>query len=262
MFDGLTRLPMPRPTPPRPAPIDTTALLPVLRTMAAEAMVEHLAMDAGINAACVQRWLADNWGAGADLRDHNHPWRAAALDPDSPPAKYGEALAALADACWRYRMTTGHDGARLAREIMARHHGVPLADHITATMLQTATVWDEVDDLVFGNDPVELPASPEPTPAQRQAASAAALDYALSQPELDGLRPRLDALAAAWRAHDNGDAPAVRAALDAVGVCIGGILAGAGEADRAVVVQMAQMALDIWAAASGMPVQINVTGYE
>lgn len=253
---------MPRPTPPRPAPIDTRALLPVLRTMAAEAIVEHLAVNAGINAACMQEWIADNWGTGADLRNHNHPWRAAALDPHSPPAKFGEAIAALAGACRRYRMTTGRDGVMLAREVAARRHGTSLADNIIETMRQAATVWDEVDDLLFGDGPVELPAAPEPTPAQRQAAAAAGLDHALSYPDMHDLRARLDALAAAWRAHDNGDAPAVRAALDDLKACIDSIVAAAGDAERAATVEMTRVALGIWQAASGVPVQINLVGYE
>lgn len=259
MFDGpSTRLPTPRPTPPRPAPIDTMALLPVLRTMAAEAMVEHLAMDAGVNATCAQRWLQDNWGAGADLRDHNHPWRTAALDPDSPPAKYGEAIAALAGACWRYRMTTGDDGVVLARGIIARDRGEALADHVMTTLGQSATVWDEIDDLLFECGPPSLPAAPEPTPAQHQAAAAARLDYALSLPEMDGLRECLDALRAAWRAQGSGEAPAVTAALNDLRERIGSIVNTPGEPDRAATLELVQTALNVWQVASGVPVKINL----
>jgi hypothetical protein len=64
MFDGLSRIGpsgVPRPIPPRPAPMDVRAMLPVLRAEAAEIAVKFLAVAAAQNAIAVTQWLVMNW---------------------------------------------------------------------------------------------------------------------------------------------------------------------------------------------------------
>ena len=72
---------------PRPAPLDTRALLPMLRIQAAEVPLECLAHAAGGNAVSTARWLALKSGVDADLRDPCHPARSAALDAESTGAE-------------------------------------------------------------------------------------------------------------------------------------------------------------------------------
>src|SRR4051812_36900203 len=107
MFDGIARLPMYEPTPPRPAPLDTRRLLPLLRAQEAEVAVSVLARVVAINADTAARWLATNWGLYADLSDPQHPARAAMLEPSAPTWKLAEAQDALASACRRYRDAAG-----------------------------------------------------------------------------------------------------------------------------------------------------------
>src|SRR6185437_4665470 len=118
MFDGIGRLPMRKPGPPRPAPLDTRPLLPVLRAQAAEGAVGALAHAVALNADAAAGWLAANWGPGADTRDPSHPVHEYATDPGSPFPRLAEAQEALADACHRYRSKTGRDGIALARRVI------------------------------------------------------------------------------------------------------------------------------------------------
>jgi hypothetical protein len=206
----------------------------------------------------VGRWLRLNWGPDADLRDHNHPWHPAALRDGSPVARLTEAQCALDTACFRFRMSTGRDGLALAREIIASGYGQGVAERALAPLVQRAMDWGCLDDVLSADGPAPLPPTPEPTPAQRQAAAAAYLDHRLSYPDMGDLQACLAALAAAWQAHESGEAAAVRSAVDATGTCVGTILERAGEGERANMVELIQAVLNAWKTASGVPVQMNV----
>jgi hypothetical protein len=257
MLDGHTFFsdPGPRPLPARPAPLDARAVLPMLRAEAAEVAVEFLAHAAGANAVATARWLALNWGAEADLRDHRHPARAAAQEPSSPAWKLAEAQVMLDTACRRYRIATGRDGLALARKTIDRLYGTPVADYALKPLIEAAARSSEIDAIIAGDtpEPELLPRAPEPTPAQRKAGIEAMADWWLSHPEMGDLSRRLDALLAACEAEGrNQHAQATAGALEAVKGSIRAAL------ERGAELESMQFTLNLWAKATGGP-QINLS---
>jgi hypothetical protein len=194
MFDGITRLHDPSPSSPRPAPFDVITMLPAIRADVAGPGVEVLAVAVATNTIAVSQWFKLNWGCNADLEDHNHPWRAAALDPSSPPYKLAEARSALADAITRYRVRTGGDGLSYARSIIERMHGAEIANHALAPLDAIDTAWWDIEAMITDGAP-----GPEPALAQRQANDVATADWMLTDPALGDLGSCLRALLAAWR---------------------------------------------------------------
>jgi hypothetical protein len=255
MFDGLSRIGpsgVPRPIPPRPAPMDVRAMLPVLRAEAAEIAVKFLAVAAAQNAIAVTQWLVMNWGAGADVRDPCHPARAAAMDETSPAYRLVEAQDALATACRRYRMITGRDGVALARERIEGGYGAVVTDYALQPVVDSAWLDDLTVEAGHNLDP--LPPAPEPTPAQRRTSAAACAEWMLSEPEMGDLADRLRALLAACRGGD-GDPrePGTAAAIQGV------ITAICDAVRRGCPQELLQIALDTWGdAAGGLRVTVEV----
>jgi hypothetical protein len=217
----------------------------MLRARAAESGVEMLAFAAAENTIAVQQWLRLNWGAHADLSDHSHPWRAAALDEESPPFKLAETQAALQEAVTRFRVCTGRDGLVLARAVIAEKYGVEIADAALAPLTAiSADAWD-IEAMLADTAPV-----PEPTDAQRRAARRSNVDWLLSSPELGDLGDRLQVLLAAWRLNGADQyAPAVSAALAAVQGSVEDALKRTEPTELETVRELVQVALESWAEA-------------
>jgi hypothetical protein len=259
MFDGVaTRMPMRDPVSPRPGPIDTHALLPLLRAQAAEAAVQSLAHIVGTNAMATWRWLRTNWGDD-DLRDQGHPARVAALDPHSPAWKLGEAQDALATACRRYEAATGGDGLALARTTLRSYNG-ELVEHALRPVeraLRLAAEWASFFDAIEVPplDAGVLPnsAATAPTPEQWTAGRSAIAEWMLSDPDLDGLSDALGSLLSACKSEGyDGSLPAVSDALAAVRESVSDALA------RGFDPECLQAVLGCWTAATGGPT-INIT---
>ena len=258
MFDGNLRIDRSgprRPVPPRPAPIDVAAMLPMLRTEAAEASLEFLAVATGANVVVLMRWLSINWGPDADLCDPGHPARAEALDPSSPPWKLAMARDALSTACWRYRMSTGGDGLALARQHLVRLYGASVADYALNPLVTAAAEDAWLDDLLMENKPKSLPRGPEPSPAERTAAKQSVAAWALSDPDMGDLQRHLEALRAAYEVEEAGDphGQATVAALAAVHASIQSALWRAEDTERMYTAELVQVTLDAWSAATGGP---------
>jgi hypothetical protein len=217
MFDTSSSFPpfSPDPVAPRPAPLDTYAMLPMLQAQAAEASLEFLAVATGANALALWRWL--------EINDLSRDQALATIDdPASPLLRLALAQDALATACWRYRITTGHDGLALARHVIARSHGVQLADYALRPLVRATADCPELDTLLAGSAPEQLPPEPAPTVAERRTGLRALAAWLLSDPALDGLQERLEAwrLACEPEGAEPGD-QAVQHALAAVGEAIG-----------------------------------------
>jgi hypothetical protein len=266
MFDGIDRLPMRRPVSPLPNAIDTHALLPLLRSRAAEAACTSLAHIVAANAEATLRWLRVNWGAGADVRDPGHPAHVAALDPASPAFRLAEAQEALVAALRRYRSTTGASALPRVRAAVECCYGAAIAEYalrpveraeamsarvvglfsagVSADSLTPAEFQVAVDDLLTVDEP---PAS-EPTPEQQQRGRSAIAEWLLSSPELDGVNGALGRLLVVWNAEGgNAAAPAFTRAVDALHGAIDEVLAGGYDA------ACLQAILGYWAAATGGP---------
>jgi hypothetical protein len=275
MFDGVTsRLPMRDPVPPRPAPFDVRAVLPLVCAQAAEAAVEALAHVVGGNALAVARWLNLNWGTNPDIRDPAHPAHVAALDESSPSWRLAEAQDALASACRRYQAATGQNGLATAHRIIETGYGAGVAAFALKPLDTAAAVsakvagWTRaenrellpplssaemrvaIDELLRLDDP-EPPL--EPTPEQWTAGRSAIAEWMLSDPDLDGLSGRLGALLGACKvAGGNPSHSDVTAALEAAGVAIGDALARGYEP------KCMQAVLACWSTATGGP-KITIT---
>jgi hypothetical protein len=250
MFDGLDRLPLPpAPVPPRPSPLDTRAIMPLVRAQEAEIAVEMLASAVGANAAATARWLALNWGEWVEIRDPAHPAHAAALDPGSPAWKLAEARDALATACWRLRISTGRDdGISLARRVIEDAYGADVADSALKPLVDAAAECPELDALIAGDMPEPLAPEPAPTPSERRAAIEAIARCMLSEAAMGDLDARLAALLAAMEA-DAGDRRGQRTA-DAIKAVRGAVEAALRQG---VDMETMQAALDRWAEATGGP---------
>jgi hypothetical protein len=244
------RLSTPQPVPPRPAPLDTLALLPMLRVQAVEGVLESLAHAVAGNAIVAARWVADNWGTDADLNDYGHPARVAALDPESPAFKLSEAQVMLADACTQYRAVMGLDGLPVVRDLIERTYGATVAD--CALKPLDARSEDEWELEAMLTDTEHRP--PDPTPAQRQAAAQAVTDWMLSDPEMADLAERLQKLLEAIRAAGgNPRGPAIATAWAGVPDSVNTILRCAAEHERPAVAKLVQITLDTWADTTGGP---------
>jgi len=246
MFDGVLdrrRFPMRQPRAPRPAPIDTRKLLPLLRVQAAEAALASLAHVVAGNQIAYCRWPDLNW-PGSDFADPAHPARVASLEESSPCMALVRAQEALDDACRRYRSATGDDGLRAAYEIIERGYGRVVADTALRPLTKASSLWKMLDETA----PAELESpAPDPTPEQWRTGRLAIAEWMLSDLDLAGLAERLGALQCACDAGNAQGDPGAAAALQAVGAVISDILA------RGVELELVQMTLDAWAAASGGP---------
>lgn len=273
MFDSaLSRWPRREHVPPRPAPLDTRALLPLVRAQEAEGAVRSLAHVVANNAVAAARWIALNWGSGPDLSHPDHPARAAALSEGSPMWKLAEAQDALESASRRYRTATGRCALPVARQIIARY-GEHVADYALkpienstfvvaefaavserqpfdsegppSPVLTAAELDAAIDELLQGS---REPPVPEPTSEQRQAGHLAIADWMLTDPDLVGLTEQLGALLSACEiAQDNPDTPQVRAALRAVESAVAEALIRGYDAE------CMEAVLDCWAAATNGP---------
>jgi hypothetical protein len=257
MFCDLGRLPL------RPAPLDTHALLPLLRVQTAESAVEALVRALGNNVMAAARWYALNGGA-ADWRDPVH------LTSPSPAGKLAEAQDALAAACGRYRRVTGQDGVELAHRILQGGYGAEVAAialklleepfaflpttpppaAIDLPPLSAEELSAAIDELL--SDEPEPPA-PSPTLGQWQAGRSAIAEWMLSDPDLEGLAGALSRLLVALRGVSDPAADLrFERAVETVRAAVGAALACGFDPEAM------QAALDCWAAATGGP-RITVT---
>jgi hypothetical protein len=270
MFDGIGRLPMRRPIPPRPASLDTRPLLPMLRAQAAEGAVEALAHAVALNTDAAAGWVAANWGSDADTRDPSHPVHVYAAEPGSPFVRLAEAQEALATACHRYRSKTGHDGVALARRVIEGRYGARLAAAALAPLDAAKAIADEVAAVFKAETPpppagAELdgaiddllsctpePPASEPTPEQSQAYRSTIAEWLLTDPVFDGITERLGALLSACRAAEADGCPNVSAAVESLEVSIGDALRAGVDPD------VMQALLDYWSLTTGGP-RVDVT---
>lgn len=259
MFDATYPPTASGPTPPRPRPVDIYPFLPMLRARAAKDAVELLALAAAENILCTKRWMLENWGADADVRDLGHPAHTAALDPSSPPFKLAEAQAALAEACSRYRTSVGRDGLTVARQCVTERYGAAVADYVLEPIAAHVSDWTWLDDMLAKHEPAPWMPTPEATPAERRRATRELADRALSDPDRGDLQRHLEALQAACEA-EAGDPHglATAAAIQAVGASVAAALERADEEDRVQMAEHLQTTLDLWADGTGGPV-ITVT---
>jgi hypothetical protein len=250
MFDGIydpRRFPTRRPKSPRPPPIDTRHLLPLLRTQAVDAGLSTLAHVVAGNAIAYSRWLDLNWPNG-DFDDPAHPARAAALEESSPRLALVRAQCALEEACQRYRAATGNDGLQLAYEIIERY-GRQVAEAALRPLTEAASLWGTLDETA----PPEP--APDPTPEEWQAGRLEIATWMLQDPDLAGLAEPLEALRRACdAAGDPHRDPGVSAALEALAAVISDIVARDAE-----LVELVELSLDAWAAANPGAPQIRLT---
>ncbi|MGH7121957.1 MAG: hypothetical protein ACREFP_23685 [Acetobacteraceae bacterium] len=263
MFDGLDRLPLPpAPIPPRPSALDTRAIMPMVRALEAEVAVEILASAVGANAVAVARWLALNWGDGADIRDPAHPAHVAALEPASPTWKLAEARDALATACWRLRISTGRvDGLVSARHAIECAYGADVAECALKPLVDAAAECPELNALIAGDTPEPLPSEPPATSSERQAGAQAIAAWLFSVPDMSELKTALARLQEAAQA-DAGSAKSNRA-IEATGAArdaLGAVRESISEAlARGIEPEEIQAMLDWWTEATGAPqIRINV----
>jgi hypothetical protein len=210
MFDGVNQHAGPPDRRSKPGkPINTHAMLPVLRVQASRAAVEFLSYACAYNTMEAARWAALRWGLDPDILDPAHPDHEAAADPASPVSMAADALTSLVEACHRFKTITGGDGIALAHATMLRQFGQTLADHVLDRLLECS-----IEFLIDSMDEKTIQPPPgEPTAADRAEAARAALDHMCEDEPLAGLRGPLDALEAAARAGSEGSSPATLCAV-------------------------------------------------
>jgi hypothetical protein len=231
MFDGVFEASgFPPARPARPATIDACAMLPALRAQGSQMTVEGLAFMLGLNAIGEAR--------------------AAALDPETPRARFGETLGLLADAIVRHQALTGRDALAVARAALVDHFDEGFADHVLAP-LEASRMDIAITALIAAPEPGD---PRQPTLGERQEAAGAVLGLAWADPRLGSLAQALDGFYIAHQA-DGAGAPGMvtRAAMASVGAAL------QAAADRGVTQGELQVTLNAWALVTGAP-RIEVDG--